>query len=351
MENITQTPDRIINDSILRGYTSKETAYKVDNYPWGFRLRTSIFYWIETKPKLGDRFCSYTIDPRTGRACKPKCGTYSPFLYMFLSADEGHVKYAGIDSYDKEYFVNRFSFIVEKIGERFISDEQKNNLRLNHLQHLMGSYPYQLVKYSEDMQPVFKAWFSATIKHIKTCDFANLVDYPDRPEENNPDGEIKMTVVERVPVVYPSHSITPELIGGIVAKVLPGFWIKARQYKGFGGEYIGVQMACSDHDINRVDGQKIQKASLTLDIKSLELESRCEMFRQPNEQDPKERFLAMKSIKVPFRRPACNEKDVLNAVQRFAENYKKALIENRAVLKYQDLVNYDELLNLKTIQP
>ena len=139
--------NEIISDGILRGYTSKDTAYRVENYPWGFRLKTSIFYWIETKAKLGDRLCTYTIDPRSGRACKPKYGTYSTFLYLYINED-GHVKDGGFDSYNIEYFKNRFPFIIEKIGEYFINEDQKKNIRLNHLQHIYASAPYWLVKYS-----------------------------------------------------------------------------------------------------------------------------------------------------------------------------------------------------------
>jgi hypothetical protein len=32
-----------------------DTAIEVDNYPWGFRLKTKVRYWIESNNK-GDRF-------------------------------------------------------------------------------------------------------------------------------------------------------------------------------------------------------------------------------------------------------------------------------------------------------
>lgn len=333
---------RIINDNILRGYTTKETAFKVDDYPWGFRLRTSIHYWIETKPKLGDRFCSYTIDPRTGRACKPKCGTYSPFLYMYINED-GHVKHAGIDSYDKDYFTNRFPFIIEKIGERFISDEQKQNLRINRMQHVYASSPYELAKYSDEKKPVYKAWLKATLTHLKTCDFANLVDYPERPEEDNPDGEVKMIVTTREEKPAPdlSHSITVEKLKALLLKTLPGFNVEVSEYTIF-GTYFKILVSAKG---------RYQAVSLSLNTKTLELqvqqyggEGGQSVYKEPDQNNPNERFYAMIRAKVPFRRPACNERDVLNAIERFAQNYKKTLLENRAVLKYQDLVNYDELL-------
>lgn len=136
------------NDNILRGYTSINSAYEVKDYPYGFRLRTSIFYWIETKEGKGDRWCSYTIDPRNGRKNKPKCGTYSPFLYMYVN-EENHVTIGGINSYHIDEFRLRFGFIINRIGEEFINESQKKNIRVNHYQHIYASAPYWIVKYSE----------------------------------------------------------------------------------------------------------------------------------------------------------------------------------------------------------
>lgn len=181
---------------ILRGYTTQATAYEVKDYPYGFRLRTSIFYWIESKKGNGDRFCSYTINPKTGRPNKPKCGTYSVFQYMFIN-DKGHVENGGIDSYDIEYFKMRFYFIVDKFGEIYLSQEQKDNIRKNHYNHVRYSYPYHVPKYSTpEKKEEFKQWAIATLKYIANCEFKELVNYPEAPIEDNPEGEIKVTVTQ-----------------------------------------------------------------------------------------------------------------------------------------------------------
>lgn len=183
------------NDAILRGYTTKETAYKVDDYPWGFRLRTAIYYWLETAKDKGDRFCSYTIDPKTGRECKPKKGTYSTFKYMFLN-DKGHVVTGGIDAYDTDKFDLRFGFIIERIGEEFLSDEQKQNIRRNYYLHWKAKYPYRKVKYSVESQPLYTEWMKGKLKHIFSCEFKDLIDYPAPPAEDNPEGEIRFTMAK-----------------------------------------------------------------------------------------------------------------------------------------------------------
>jgi hypothetical protein len=45
---------------LLFGHTSPETAYVVEDYPYGFRLRCKIRYWLEFKAKKGFRLVSQT---------------------------------------------------------------------------------------------------------------------------------------------------------------------------------------------------------------------------------------------------------------------------------------------------
>jgi hypothetical protein len=79
-----------IKRKYLYGHTSPETAYVVDDYPWGFRLRTTIRYWIESKKNQGQRFVSQTINPKNGLWCAPKRGTYSPIIILYLD-EKDHV--------------------------------------------------------------------------------------------------------------------------------------------------------------------------------------------------------------------------------------------------------------------
>ena len=76
------------------GANSPDTAYVVDDYPYGFRLRTSIRYWIETT-KHGDRFVSQTVNPKTGRWNKPKASTYVGVAVLTRDPSNGHIFYTG----------------------------------------------------------------------------------------------------------------------------------------------------------------------------------------------------------------------------------------------------------------
>lgn len=82
----------------LSGHTTPESAFVVDDYPYGFRLRTQIRYWIETKKGHGQRFCSQTLNPKTGKWNKPKASTYHVIAVMTLDESNGYVHYETLQS-------------------------------------------------------------------------------------------------------------------------------------------------------------------------------------------------------------------------------------------------------------
>lgn len=87
---------------ILIGHTSPETAYLVDDYPYGFRLRCQIRFWLEHDPKKGTRFCSQTTNPKVLGTVwnKPKKGTYADVGVMLID-DKGHVRWTTTSAYDE----------------------------------------------------------------------------------------------------------------------------------------------------------------------------------------------------------------------------------------------------------
>jgi hypothetical protein len=85
---------------ILSGHTSPETAYVVDDYPYGFSLRCKIRYWLECHPKHGVRFVSQTTNPKRGNVWnKPKASTYQRFGGCMFLDDAGHVQWNGLNEY------------------------------------------------------------------------------------------------------------------------------------------------------------------------------------------------------------------------------------------------------------
>ncbi len=117
------------------------------------------------------------------------------------------------------------------------------------------------------------------------------------------------------------------------------------------GEYLQIWIACSLININDVSGQKPQVVSLSLELPSLELHPQVfggnggqAIYREPNLDDPKEKYLAMKSVKIPFRKPQPTKEKVKECIGKFVDNYLKVLRENIKVLKYRELVDYNAIL-------
>ena len=81
----------------LPNHTSFETAYVVDNYPYGGH-RTKMAFWLEYNPRKngGYRLVSCSLNPKTGRWNAPKPSTYCPIAAMYLD-EKGHVQWVGLE--------------------------------------------------------------------------------------------------------------------------------------------------------------------------------------------------------------------------------------------------------------
>ena len=119
------------NIQYLLGYDNENNSYLVDDYPYGFRLRTQIRYWIETTNR-GDRFCSQTKNPKTGRWNKPKKSTYSLLGFIYLDGNK-HTHWKGVNIYTTPDEVN--SLIQDIGGESKLKPQQLNQLKLEQLLH------------------------------------------------------------------------------------------------------------------------------------------------------------------------------------------------------------------------
>lgn len=112
-------------EQVRHGHTSEETALVVDDYPYGYTLRTQIRYWIETVAKRGDRFVSQTLNPKTGRWNKPKKSTYVEIAVLYIEEETGHVKWSGLHTHATEEVEAAF---LAAFGEENLSELQKKQL-------------------------------------------------------------------------------------------------------------------------------------------------------------------------------------------------------------------------------
>jgi len=115
----------------LKGHVSVETAYVVDDYPYGFTLRTKIRYWLEFKKGKGFRFVSQTLNPKVAgeKWNKPKASTYSRLGGVMLrNPENGHITWNGLSEYDDatqcQAFLDKYAPYLPEEGlfelERFV---------------------------------------------------------------------------------------------------------------------------------------------------------------------------------------------------------------------------------------
>lgn len=141
-------------------------------------------------------------------------------------------------------------------------------------------------------------------------------------------------------------------IKALLEAVLPAeALIQVTPYKSLGEKYLAILIAASSQLINHVQGQYPQLVSLSLNTE-LELQTQVfrgnggnVIYRSVDRNNPAESWLTVKSIKIPFRKPKATEEAVLSAIEDFAKEWLEALKDNQALLKYNDLVDYEQLLS------
>ena len=116
----------------LYGYDSKENGYFVNDYPYGFKLRTTIRYWLEYAPKKGWRFCSQTMNPkaRPGTWNKPKASTYVMIAACMYLDNQEHVTWAAITEYTDETDVLDFVEAFPKADFKVLKAFTKQKIKL-----------------------------------------------------------------------------------------------------------------------------------------------------------------------------------------------------------------------------
>ena len=155
---------------ILEKQPTEQDPYIVNNYPYGFRLRTQIKYWVETT-KNGQRFCSQTLNPKTNMWNKPKKSTYSNIILVGLNQEE-HITYTSLSMYSSKEAQD-----FKQKYESFFNDYQKTEI-INIIKMLEV---YDKIEYK--IEPV--KYRNMITGEISTC--INIFDlkHCERVNENN----------------------------------------------------------------------------------------------------------------------------------------------------------------------
>ncbi len=109
-----------MNNLILKPTTEKIIS---ENYPYGFREKTTKTDYLEFSPKHGFRHCSTTVNPKTGRVNNPKKSTY--YEIMLLATDQkGHCKSIVLDFYNDERKTKTIEFLSNQSNFDLFTIEQ-----------------------------------------------------------------------------------------------------------------------------------------------------------------------------------------------------------------------------------
>lgn len=140
----------------------------VEDYPYGFTLRTTLYDFIEFDQKKGYRHCTQTINPKTGLLNKPKKSTYSALIVRYYNEDN-HIKALHFEpTYSNSGFEKCRKFVYENF-ELFTVAEITYiySLLLVALKvSMVGYYQYSGSKL-DDLKPLFAQALEECRKGIK----------------------------------------------------------------------------------------------------------------------------------------------------------------------------------------
>jgi len=103
-------------EQLIYNKDSFDNSIEVNNYPWGFRLKTKVRYWIETTNR-GDRFVKCTLNPKTQKWCAEKKSTYSSVMVMTqkIEDEKTFISYNSLDvGYSDSIKVAKFEHLIDR---------------------------------------------------------------------------------------------------------------------------------------------------------------------------------------------------------------------------------------------
>ena len=120
----------------LKGHTSEQTAFVVDEYPYGFNARTKIRYWLEYKKGKGFRFVSQTMNPKTSKWNSAKPSTYSEFCGFMYQDSKDYVGWMALNQYssltEAKDFLHKYEKFMDKVAldmiKYVIAEKEKRGL-------------------------------------------------------------------------------------------------------------------------------------------------------------------------------------------------------------------------------
>jgi hypothetical protein len=147
-----------------------------ENYPYGFREKTTKTDYLEFDFKKGFRHCSVTINPKTGRENKPKKSTY--YNMMILGTDENqHCKSFVLDFNGSKSIQRVIDFL--QVPENFVLFTQR---QIEYFYMMLLAYSKVNAKAQviycgtdwEDLKPYYETPIKKMVEAVNTKGKENL---------------------------------------------------------------------------------------------------------------------------------------------------------------------------------
>jgi len=68
----------------MKNFIKTAEKIEIQNYPYSFNLKTTLYSTIDFDIKKGYRHSRQTINPKTGRVNNPKKSTYYPLMLRYF---------------------------------------------------------------------------------------------------------------------------------------------------------------------------------------------------------------------------------------------------------------------------
>jgi hypothetical protein len=142
-------------------YINTAERVRVEDYPYSFTLRTTLFDFMEFNPKKGYRHVTQTINPKTGRENNPKRGVYYPLLVRYRN-EQGHIKSKAFDFNGDEELNRGCEFLAENF-DLFTPEEVRYLYELIYsmaIVDMKATAIYGGAKI-DDLKPLYENFFKA----------------------------------------------------------------------------------------------------------------------------------------------------------------------------------------------
>jgi signal peptidase I len=150
---------------------STADVVRIENYPYGYNQKTTLYDSIEFKPGKGYRHVTQTVNPKTGRLNAPKKSTYSHLILRRFD-EEGKLRALHYHFNDSDKSLNLICKIAAENFDLFTTEERKY-LYENAILFSKVSMKAQVIYCGsevEALKPLFGPFIREAIKGLNTPD-------------------------------------------------------------------------------------------------------------------------------------------------------------------------------------